>query len=78
MESDNGCALLLKLNTQLKINARHDLNEGAPRIGKHVDVGVCKFKSLKGLFHMLVYSTTNHKQQTSTSDPRVIASNIGL
>jgi hypothetical protein len=78
MESDNGCALPLKLKTQLKVNAKHDLNEGAPRIGNHVDVGVCKFKSLKGLFHMLVYIKTNHKQQMSTSDPRVIASNIEL
>jgi hypothetical protein len=60
MESDNGCALLLKLNTQLKINARHDLNEGAPRIGKHVDVGVCKFKSFKGLFHKPII---NNKRQ---------------
>jgi hypothetical protein len=78
MESDNGCALPLKLKTQLKVNAKHDLNEGVPTIRNHVDVGMRKFKSLKGLFHMLVYSKTNHKQQTSTSDPRVIASNIGL
>jgi hypothetical protein len=78
MESNNGCALPLKLKTQLKINAIHNLNEGALRIGNHVNVRVCKFKSLRGLFLELVYNKDNYKQQASTFDPRVVASNIGL
>jgi len=78
MESNNGCALPLKLKTQLKVNAKHNLNEGALRIRNHVDVQVCKFKSFKGLFPELVYNKDNRKQQESTSNPRVIASNIGL
>jgi hypothetical protein len=43
-----------------------------------VDVRVCKFKSLKGLFSEPIYSKDNHKQQVSTIDPRAVASNIGL
>jgi hypothetical protein len=78
MENNNRCALLFKLKMQLKVDAKKNLDNGAPRIGDHVDVQVCKFKSLKGLFPMLVYNKHNRKQQASTSDPRVIASNIRL
>ncbi len=78
MESNNGCALPFKLRTQLEIYAEHDLDKGTPKIGNHVDVWVCKFKSLKGLFPKLVYNRDNCKQQASTFDPRSFASNIGL
>ncbi len=63
---------------QLKVNAEQDLDKGAPRIGDHVDVLVCKFKSVKGLFPKLIYNKDNRKQQASTFDPRAFASNIGL
>jgi hypothetical protein len=67
--SNNGCALPSKLRTQLKVDAKQDLDTGAPRIGNHVDVQVCKFKSFKGLFPELVYSKKNYKQQASTNTP---------
>jgi hypothetical protein len=63
---------------QLKVDAKQDLDKGAPKIRDHVDVRVCKFKTLKWLFRKLVYNKDNPKQQTSMSNPRVIASNIGL
>jgi hypothetical protein len=78
MESDNGCVLPFKLRTQLKVDAKQDLDKGAPRIGDHVDVRMCEFKSLKGLFAKPIYSKDNCKQQASTSDPRLITSNIKL
>ncbi len=43
-----------------------------------MDVQVGKFKSLKGLFIKPIYNKYNHKQQTSTFDPKAITSNIGL
>jgi hypothetical protein len=76
--SNNGCALPSKLRTQLKFDAKQDLDKGAPKIGNHVDVRMCKFKSFKGLFLEFIYSIDNCKQQASTFDPRVIASIIGL
>jgi hypothetical protein len=78
MESNNGCALPFKLRLYLEIDVKQDLNKGAPRIGDHVDVQVCKFKSLKGLIPKFIYSKDNCKQQASTFNPRVVASNIGL
>jgi hypothetical protein len=78
MESNNGCALPFKLKTQLKMDADQNLYKGTPRIEDHVDIQVCKFKNLKGLFPKPVYNKDNHKQQASTSDQRAIASNIGL
>jgi hypothetical protein len=68
----------LKLRMQLNVDAKQDLDKGAPTIGGHVDVWVCKFKSLKGLVIELVYNKDNCKQQASTSNPRVTASSIGL
>jgi hypothetical protein len=38
LESNNGCAKLLKLRTQIKVDAKHDLDKAAPKIGDHVDV----------------------------------------
>jgi hypothetical protein len=38
MESNNGCALSLKLRMQLNVDAKQDLDKGAPTIGGHVDV----------------------------------------
>jgi len=45
MESNNGCALPLKLKTQLKINVKHNLNEGALKIGNHECLNVQVQKS---------------------------------
>ncbi len=39
---------------------------------------MCEFKSLEGLFLEPIYSKDNHKQQASTSNPKAVASNIGL
>jgi hypothetical protein len=78
MENNNGCALPFKLKAQSEVDAEQDLDKGVPRIGNHVDVQMCKFKSLKGLFVELFYNKNNHKQQASTSNPKVVASNIGL
>jgi hypothetical protein len=78
MESNNGCTLFLKLRTQLKVDAKQDLDKGAPRVGDYVDVQVCKFESLKGLFAKPIYSKDNCKQQASIFDPMLITLNIRL
>jgi len=38
METNNGCTLSFKLRMQLKVDAKQDLDKGAPRIGGHADV----------------------------------------
>jgi len=62
MENNNGCVLAFKLRTQSKVDVEQNLDKGVPRIENHVDVQMCKFKSLKGLFLKLVYNKDNHKQ----------------
>ncbi len=61
MESNIACSLPFKLRTQSEIDAKQDLDKGAPKNGDHVDVQVCKFKTFKGLFPKHVYNKDNKK-----------------
>ncbi len=59
MESNSACSLPFKLRTQSEIDAKQDLDKGTPTSGDHVDVRMCKFKTLKGLFLEPIYSKNN-------------------
>jgi hypothetical protein len=43
-----------------------------------VDVRMCKFKTLKGLFLEPIYSKNNWKQQVDTSNPKANVSTTKL
>jgi len=62
MENNTTCSLLFNLKTQSKIDVEQDLNKSTIINGDHVDVWVCKFKTLKGLLPKLIYNKDNRKQ----------------
>jgi hypothetical protein len=78
MESNITFFLPFKLRTQLEINVKWDWDKGTPRNGNHVDVQMCKFKTLKGLFHELVYNKDNQKQHVAMFNPKANVSTIKL
>jgi hypothetical protein len=78
MEINTTYPLPFKLRTQSEFDAKQDLDKGTPTNGDHVDVRMCKFKTLKGLFHKLVYSKDNRKQQVAMSNPKANVSTTKL
>jgi len=78
MESNNDCSLPFKLWTQLEVDVEQNLNKGSPRSGDYVDVWVCTFKTLKGLFLEPIHNKNNWKPQVTNSDSRAVRSTTRL
>jgi len=78
MESKNDCSLPFKLWTRLQVDVEQDLDKGSPKSGDHVDVQVCRFKTIKGLFLKPIYNKNNWKPRITNSDSTAVASTTKL